>query len=161
VLKDVSRYTTGDAVTHEMRSMFYVACILCSLSGLDISPELPLWARATSWSLQSPSADADATGGELSERLRQGATLRPTPQSRLRPGRHYTLPTNLDTTAVHPTWARYSVCLYWQSPAWARSVLPCAAQPTPKSSSSNTDAWPTARNSSGIMLWRRDMQRSV
>jgi hypothetical protein len=27
--------------------------------------------------------------------------------------------------------------------------------------SSHTDAWPTARNSSGIVLWRRNMQRSV
>jgi len=33
-----------------------------------------------------------------------------------------TLPTT--TTAVSSTWAHYSVCLYWQSPASARSVLP-------------------------------------
>jgi hypothetical protein len=31
----------------------------------------------------------------------------------------------------------------------------------PVSKSSYTDAWPTARNSSCIMLWRRNMQRSV
>ena len=26
VMEDVPRYTTGNAVTHEMRSVFYVAC---------------------------------------------------------------------------------------------------------------------------------------
>ena len=39
------------------------------------------------------------------------------------------------------------------------TVSPVLRRPTPKSS--YTDAWPTARNSSSIMLWRRNMQRRV
>jgi hypothetical protein len=134
-------------------------CISCSLSGLDISPELPLWARARHGRCRHRAPTPTPTrqaGGDLSETAT--ATGRHTFDRHLDQDSDLdvTTPTNLDTTAVHPTWARYSVCLYWQSPAWARSVLSCAA-----SSSSHTDAWPTARNSSGIVLWRRDMQRSV
>lgn len=39
------------------------------------------------------------------------------------------------------------------------TVSPVLRRSTSKSS--YTDAWPTARNSSSIMLWRRNMQRSV
>ena len=78
--------------------------------------------------MQTPSADATdwREGGDL--RQGQDATLRPSPRSRLRLGRHQTNQPLRTTAAVYPTWARYSVCLYWQFPASARSVLSCAAQ---------------------------------
>jgi hypothetical protein len=41
------------------------------------------------------------------------------------------------------------------------TVSPVLRRPTPKFFPYYTDAWPTARNRSGIMLWRRNMQCSV
>jgi hypothetical protein len=158
VLKKLPRYTTGSAVTHEMRSMFYVAWLCSSvyLSGLDISPELPLWARATSWSLQTPSADARLEG-----RRRQDKTAT---------RRHTWFYTS--TSIKTPSWTSpYQTQHRRILNMGALLSLPLLAIPSvgtvspvlrrPISNSSYTDAWPTARNSSGIMLWRRNMQCSV
>jgi hypothetical protein len=138
--------------------MFYVAWLCSSvyLSGLDISPELPLWARATSWSLQTPSADARLEG-----RRRQDKTAT---------RRHTWFYTS--TSIKTPSWTSpYQTQHRRILNMGALLSLPLLAIPSvgtvspvlrrPISNSSYTDAWPTARNSSGIMLWRRNMQCSV
>ena len=156
VLKKLPGYTTGSAVTHGIRSISYVAW-LCS-SVLDILPELPLWARATSWSLQTPSADARREG-----RRRQDKTAT---------RRHTWFYTS--TSIKTPTWTSpyqtqhrrtLNMGALLSLPLLAipsvGTVSPVLRRPTSKFFPYYTDAWPTARNSSGIMLWRRNMQCSV